>query len=50
MTLWRRYDVWKFIANTILFREIKCKKMDTVDVLNLNVLSECGWNEVNIQE
>ena len=28
MTLWRRYDVWKFGADTILFREIQCKKRD----------------------
>ena len=28
MTLWRRYNVRKFTADTILFREIQCKKMD----------------------
>ena len=28
MTLWRRNDVRKFDAYAILFREIKCKKMD----------------------
>ena len=28
MTLWRRYDVRKFDADTILFREILCKKRD----------------------
>ena len=28
MTLWRRNDVRKFDADAILFREIKCKKMD----------------------
>ena len=30
MTLWRRYDVRKFTADAILFREIKCKKMDNL--------------------
>ena len=28
MTLWQRNDVWKFDADAILFREIKCKKID----------------------
>ena len=28
MTLWRRYDVRKFDADTILFTEILCKKRD----------------------
>ena len=28
MTLWRRNDVRKFDADAILYREIKCKKMD----------------------
>ena len=28
MTLWRRNDVRKFDADAILFREIKCKKMN----------------------
>ena len=28
MKLWRRNDVRQFGAETILFREIKCKKMD----------------------
>ena len=28
MTLWRRNDVRKFDADTILFREIKFKKID----------------------
>ena len=28
MTLWRCNDVRKFDADAILFREIKCKKMD----------------------
>ena len=28
MTLWRRNDVRKFDADAILFRKIKCKKMD----------------------
>ena len=28
MTLWRRNAVGKFDADTILFWEIKCKKMD----------------------
>ena len=26
VTLWRRYDIWKFTADTISFREILCKK------------------------
>ena len=28
MTLWRRNDVRKFDADAILFRKVKCKKMD----------------------
>ena len=28
MTLYWRYDLQKFDADTILFREIQCKKMD----------------------
>ena len=28
MMLWRRYDVQKFTVNTILIREIQCKKME----------------------
>ena len=28
MTLWRCYDVRKYTADAILFREIQCKKMD----------------------
>ena len=28
MTLWRRNDVRKFDTDAILFREIKCEKMD----------------------
>ena len=28
MTLWRRYDVGKFDADAILFREIQSKKSD----------------------
>ena len=28
MMLWRRNDVRKFDADAILFRKIKCKKMD----------------------
>ena len=28
MTLWRRYDIRKYTADAILFREIQCKKMD----------------------
>ena len=27
MSLWRRYDVRKYTANAILFREIQCKKV-----------------------
>ena len=30
MTLWRRNDVRKFDADAILFREIKCKKMESL--------------------
>ena len=30
MTLWRSYDVRKYIADTISFREIQCKKMDNL--------------------
>ena len=30
MTLWRRYDVLKYTADAILFREIQCKKMDSL--------------------
>ena len=28
MMLWQFYDVWKFTADIILFREIQCKKMN----------------------
>ena len=28
MTLWQRYDIRKYTADAILFREIQCKKMD----------------------
>ena len=28
MTLWRRYDIRKYSADAILFREIKCKLED----------------------
>ena len=28
VTLWRPYDIRKFDADAILFREIQCKKMD----------------------
>ena len=28
MTVWRRNDVRKFDADAILFREIKCKKIE----------------------
>ena len=30
MTLWRRNDVRKFDADAILFREIKCKKIENL--------------------
>ena len=30
MTLWRLYDVRKYTAYNILFREIQCKKMDNL--------------------
>ena len=30
MTLCRRYDVRKYTADAILFREIQCKKMEKI--------------------
>ena len=32
MTLWRNYDVWQFTADTILFRELQCKKKNSYNV------------------
>ena len=44
MTLWH-YDVRKYIADAILFREIQCKKMDN---LTFYQCFQCklGWNKV----
>ena len=30
MTFWRRYDIRKYTADVILFKEIQCKKMDNL--------------------
>ena len=30
MMIWRRYDVLKYTADAILFREIQCQKMDNI--------------------
>ena len=45
ITLLRRYDVQKFDADAILFREILCKKRD---ILMFKRLFRCGlgWNQV----
>ena len=45
MTLWRRYDVRKYTADAILFREIQCKKMDNL-MFKQRFLCELGWNKV----
>ena len=45
MTLWRRYDVRKFDADTILFREILCKKRDIL-IFKQRFQSALGWNHV----
>ena len=45
MTLWRRYDVRKFDADTILFREILCKKRDIL-IFKQGFQSALGWNHV----
>ena len=37
--LWRRYDVRKFYAGTILLREIQCNKMD---ILMFKRRFQCG--------
>ena len=45
MTLWRRYDVRKYIADAILFREIQCKKMDNL-MFKQRFQCKSGWNKV----
>ena len=46
MTLWRRYDVRKYTADAILFREIQCKKMINL-MFQQRFQCELGWNKVN---
>ena len=45
MTLCRRYDVQKYTADTILFREIQCKKMDN-SLFKQRFLCKLGMNKV----
>ena len=45
MTLWRRYDVRKYTADVILFREIQCKKMDNL-MFKQRFQCELSWNKV----
>ena len=45
MTLWRRYDVRKYSADAILFREIQCKKLDNL-MFQQRFQCEYGWNKV----
>ena len=45
MTLWRRNDIRKFDADTILFREIQCKKRDILMSLG-RFQCGIGWNQV----
>ena len=42
MALWWHYDVRKYTADTILFREIQCKKSDVLTVFS----AAFGWNKV----
>ena len=46
VTLWRRYDIWKYTADAILFREIQCKKMDKdlgqFPIQSAQILTACG--------
>ena len=44
--LCRRYDVRKYTADTILLREIQCKKMNNL-MFEQRFQSELGWNKVN---
>ena len=45
-TLLRRYDVRKYTANAILFREIQCKKMEN-SMFEQRFQCELVWNKVN---
>ena len=45
MTLWRRYDVRKYTADAILFRETQCKKIDNL-MFQQRFQCEFGWNKV----
>ena len=44
-TLWRRYDIRKFDADAIFFREIQCKKRDILLIMR-RFQCGLGWNQV----
>ena len=46
MKLWRLYDVQKFDADTILFREIQCKKRD---ILMFRRNFQCGYGSNQVK-
>ena len=45
MKLWRRYEVRKWTASAILFRDIQCKKMDSL-TFQQRFGCELGWIKV----
>ena len=49
MMFWQDNEVQKFGADAILFREIKCKKMDIFMFKRCYQCVIC-WNQVNMQE